>query len=102
MLNEPGNPNIEAFDGAVPKLTIRSFDRLKPTTLASWFRISLNRDRTAVGTPNIMRPRSFDTGQISDSGDPGKASYLNLRRERIVAKDVRQQQAHSSWLWDTV
>ena len=22
MLNEPGNPNIEAFDGAVPKLTI--------------------------------------------------------------------------------
>ena len=37
MLNEPGNPNIEAFDGAVPKLTIRSFDRLKPTMLALGF-----------------------------------------------------------------
>ena len=37
MLNEPGNPNIEDFDGAVPKLTIRSFDRLKPTMLALGF-----------------------------------------------------------------
>ena len=59
MLNEPGNPNIEAFDGAVPKLTIRSFDRLKPTMLALGFefrwiaierqlahQISRNRDRS--------------------------------------------------------
>ena len=91
MLNEPGNPNIEAFDGAVPKLTIRSFDRLKSTTLALGFEFRWIAIERQLRPHKPTQPRSFDTGQISNVGDPGKASCLNLRCERIAAKNVRQQ-----------
>ena len=91
MLNEPGNPNIEAFDGAVAQKHHLQFLPVETNHTGSGFRISLNRDRTAVGTPNIMHPKSLDTGQISNVGDLGKASCLNLRCARIAAESVRQQ-----------
>ena len=91
MLNEPGNPNIEAFGGAVAQKHHLQFFPVETNHTGSGFRISLARRRTAAETNTNPRKRSFDTGQISNAGDPGKASCLNLRRERIAAEDVRQQ-----------